>query len=180
MKQFKMLFALFLLLPFYSFNEVSSTLYKSDKVIIYTKNDGIRMKFLLANFDEKEALQVSYYIFSEPKRIIGTESFTTNTELINNYIVKYKSKAHQVNSNKHDIEYDEKDFKIVHEIRNNKMYFYYYHSKNNSSITFRNSDKSKKIEDSSWSYLGINTFLMDVYINNKLVISKNFDLKDKK
>ena len=179
MKQFKIVFALFLLLPFSSFNEVSSTLFENEKVIIYTKNDGIRMKFLLANFDEKEALQVSYYIFSEPKRIIGTESFTTNRELINNYIAKYKSKAHQVNSNKHDIEYDEKDFKIVHEIRNNKMYFYYYHSKSNSSTTLRNSDKSKTIEDSSWLYLGINAFLMDVYINEKLVLSKNFDFNDK-
>ena len=56
------------------------------------------------------------------------------------------------------------------------MYFYSYHSKVNSSRTLSNRSNASQKEDYSWLYVGTKNFLMDVYINDKLVQSKYFDL----
>jgi hypothetical protein len=177
MEHIKTLFLLSFFLIFSSFDDSDFVFYKNDKIILSSKRGGVNMNVLFNEFDKQERLKVAYYVFTEPKKLIGTEEITRNKELISNYIAKYKIKAHQANSKKHDIEYDEMDFKIVHEIRNNKMFFYYYHSKINSSTTFIKTDNAKNKENYSWLFIGVNDFLMDIYINDELVLSKYFGLK---
>ena len=51
------------------------------------------MTVFFNQFDKQERLKVAYYVFTESKKLIGTEEVTNNKNLISNYIAKYKVKA---------------------------------------------------------------------------------------
>lgn len=59
--------------------------------------------------------------------------------------------------------------------KNDRIYFYYYKSDVNSIRTTTNSGNLENKMDSFWQYCSNNKFLMDVFINDKLVLSKQFD-----
>ena len=163
-----------LLFLFVSFNDKDITLYKTNKVEISSINKGIRVKYNFKNFDNNESIKVQYFLFSKEKKIIGSESFTNNKMLIQNYISKYKKKAVILHKEKNDIQLNEERFKIVYEIKNKKLFFYYYRSDITSSL----SASKRGGESTTWTYHGESKFLFDIYINNILVLSKHFDLNN--
>lgn len=179
MKLIKILIPFVLLFFFVSFNERITTLFKNDKVEIYSKKGGIRVKYTFENFEDREQITVKYLVFTVPKKMIGSERYTQDKSLIQTYISKYKNKALVNNKSNYDIESEEDDVKIVYEKRNNKLVFYYYISKINSKTTIIKSNDFEKLRDHSWHYHGTNKFLMDVYIDEVQVLSKHFDLNPK-
>lgn len=175
MKTLKVIFAFVFLFLLSSFSEITTSLFKNDKVNIYVKNNGIRIKYFFEKFNQNESYKVAYYIYTKPKSLIGSEKKTNNKELINQYITKYKQKAFESNQSKNDIELGLDKFKIVQEFKNDKIYFYYYKSDVNSKRTITNSGNLENKKDSFWQYYGDNKFLIDVFINDKLSLSKQFD-----
>ena len=93
MKHIKTLFLLSFFLIFSSFDGADFVLFKNDKIILTSKKGGVNMTVLFNQFDKQERLKVAYYVFTESKKLIGTEEVTNNKNLISNYIAKYKVKA---------------------------------------------------------------------------------------
>jgi hypothetical protein len=179
MKLIKITVSLVLLFFFMSFNERITTLFKNDKVEIYSNKGGIGVIYAFENFEDRETITVNYLIFTAPKKLIGSENYTQDKSLIQTYISKYKNKAVVSNKTNYDIESEEDDVKIVYEKQNNRLVFYYYISKINSTTTIVKSNDFEKLKDHSWHYIGANKFLMDVYIDEVQVLSKHFDLNPK-
>ena len=96
------------------FNDKVNNQY-SNKVKIYSNDNGIRINYKFENFEDRESITVKYLIFTAPKKVIGSESFTKSKALIDGFITKYKKKAIELHKGKNDIEVNEGDFKIVYE-----------------------------------------------------------------
>ena len=175
MKLIKITVSLVLLLFFMSFNERITTLFKNDKVEIYSNKGGIGVIYAFENFEDRESITVKYLIFTAPKKVIGSESFTKSKALIDGFITKYKKKAIELHKGKNDIEVNEGDFKIVYENKNNRLVFYYYKAKINGSETLSKSGSYEKFRDGSWHYHGPGKFLVDICIDDKQVLSKHFN-----
>lgn len=116
--------------------------------------------------------------YLNPKKYIGSENLTTNKAIINRYIEKYKLNAFKdyfkVDFAK--FEKEKSDFKIVYAINDNKMDFYYYHSEINGYHEVRKSGNLEKKKDSFCHYFGSDDFLVEIFSNNELLISKQFNL----
>jgi len=168
---------IFLLSGFNSFQEC---LYKNEKVIIYMKKGGIRMNFLFENFEEEEQLKVEYVFFKAPKVGIGTEEITTNKEVIKRYEKKYKQQILKHHINQPDKVVTANDIKMVNQIDKGKMHFYYYIAQVSGMESVKKAGNNKRINDPMWHFVGSKKFLVDIKINDELVLSKQFDLDNKK
>lgn len=179
MRQLILIFSIVTVFLLSSFTDFKNVLFQNEKVIFYVKDGGLRMNILLENFEEGESYNFRYYIYSKPKKLVGSEEVTSNKDLIDQYISKYKYKAFKdyFKVSFAEFEKEQHAFKIVTEAKNDKMYFYYYHSEVNGGVKSCKSS-NKKIDDSSWSYIGANNFLFDVYSNDKLLMSKHFNLQN--
>ena len=162
----------FLLVGFDTKKEV---LFKNEKVIIYMVNGGLRLNYLVENFDEEETLNIDYIFYTDTKEFLGTESITSNQVLISELKEKYKQIAKL--KSKQDVEIDKNKYKVVIETKMDKMYFYYYNVLVCGNISFKNLNSSNNINDSMWHFVGANKFIVDIKINDKQVLSKKFDLE---
>ena len=165
--------SLFLLSSFIN-NDV--IFFENNKVRIYSNDNGIRFNYKFENFEERESIKVDFFLYDASKKVIGSESSTKNKALIDNYIAKYKKKAVELHNGKHDIEVNEENFKIVFENKNNKLVFYYYKTKIHGSKTLSKSGNYEKKRDGSWYYHGEGEYLVDIYIDDKQVLSKHFNV----
>ena len=175
MKLSKIVIPFVLLFFFVSFNDNIVAFYENNKVKIYSNDNGIRINYKFENFEDRESITVKYLIFTAPKKVIGSESFTKSKALIDGFVTKYKKKAIELHKGKNDIEVNEGDFKIVYENKNNRLVFYYYKAKINGSETLSKSGSYEKFRDGSWHYHGPGKFLVDICIDDKQVLSKHFN-----
>jgi len=167
---------LLLLFLLSSFNDNKVTFFENNKVKIYSNNNGVRIYYKFENFEERESIQVAFFLYDDAKKIIGSESFTKNKVVIEEYIAKYKRKAVDLNKGKHDIEAKSEDFKIVYENKNNRLVFYYYKTKIQGYETLSKPINYEKLRDGFWLYHGSGKYLVDIYINENQVLSKQFNL----
>ena len=159
-----------------SFTKDDVVFFENNKVKIYSNNNGIRFNYKFENFEDRESIKVDFFIYDASKKVLGSESSTKNKALIDNYIAKYKKKAVEMHKGKHDIEVNEENFKIVFENKNNNLVFYYYKTKIYGSETLSKSGNYEKIRDGRWYYHGEGKYLVDIYINDKQVLSKHFNV----
>ena len=156
--------------------------YQNDKVKISLERGGVNQTFNYKNLEDNETLKVQYYVFKNSKVFLGSETFTENKKLLEQYRLKYLKMAVEKNRNKYDVEYDKSKFKIVTEKSNNRIRFYYYHSDVNSTETVKQTcvknynDTSK----SGWLYFGLTDFLIEISINDKIVVFKEYHLNQNK
>lgn len=154
--------------------------YKSEKCELRWVSQGIKRTLFFRNFEDDEKFKIQYRVFDDEKVFIGKEDFTNNKQLLDYYYSRYLKKAVEENKSKHDIEYFEKDFKIVTEKRNNKINFYYYHTGINSILSLRkphNLSKHDEENDWGWSAVSAKKFLLEVIVNDKTVMFKEFHMK---
>ena len=87
---------------------------------------------------------------------------------------KYLKKAMEIeNKLFHDISPEKKNFKIVHEVTNNQVYFYYYLAKTYySAIICRKQKKDKEYD--GWIFSGYKPFWFELILNNKVVVWKKY------
>ncbi len=163
-----------------SFTDNNVTFFENKKVKIYSNNNGIRFNYKFENFEDSESIKVDFFLYDASKKVIGSESFTKNKTLIDDYIAKYMSKAVELHKRNHDIEVNEENFKIVYENKNNRLIFYYYKTKIHGSKTLSKSGNYEKKRDGSWYYHGEGKYLIDIYINDKQVLSKYFIVNSEK
>ena len=159
-----------------SFNDNNVTFFENKKVKIYSNNNGIRFNYKFENFEDRESIKVDFFLYDASKKVIGSESFTKNKALIDDYIAKYMNKAVELHKGKHDIEVNEENFKIVYENKNNRLVFYYFKTKIHGSKTLSKSGNYEKIRDGRWYYHGEGKYLVDIYINDIQVLSKHFNV----
>ncbi|MBC8882621.1 hypothetical protein H9X57_02040 [Flavobacterium piscinae] len=159
-----------------SFKDRKAIIFENEKIIFYLKDKGIQAKINLCSGEEGEKLNFRYLVYTKPKTFIGTEKYTTNKKLMDVYSRKYKMAAWEENKNKQDIEATLEDFKIVQEIKNNKIYFYYYKATSGLYKEITKTGVLDKKMNPFWQYIGADKFLIDIYINEKLVHSKYFEL----
>ena len=159
-----------------SFTKDDVVFFENNKVKIYSNNNGIRFNYKFENFEDRESIKVDFFSYDASKKVLGSESSTKNKALIDNYIAKYRNKAVEMHKAKHAIEVNEENFKIVYENKNNRLVFYYYKTKIHGSETLSKSGNYEKIRDGRWYYHGEGKYLVDIYINDKQVLSKHFNV----
>ncbi|ESU19164.1 hypothetical protein FCR2A7T_25870 [Flavobacterium cauense R2A-7] len=152
--------------------------YQNDKIKLSLEKGGVNQTFNFKNFEENETVKVQFRVFNNSKVFLGSETFTENKKLIEQYRSKYLKMAVEKNRNMHDIEYDERKFKIVTEKSNNRIRFYYYHSKVNSKETVNQSCAKtyNNTSKSDWLYFGNTDFLIEISINDKIEVFKEYNL----
>jgi hypothetical protein len=141
------------------------------------ENEGIRTQFLFENFEKGERMDVKYVVYKDSKKFIGKESVTPNKALIKSHEKKYLKLILEQNKDLNDIDLDANCVKIVNEIKNGQFYFYYYTCHISGSQSVRNTENNAYKVDRLWQYVGIQKFVLDVFINGEVVSSGHFDLE---
>lgn len=153
--------------------------YQDDIVKLILDKGGVSKSYNYKKLKDNDSFNISYRIFKLPKVYLGSENFTSEKRLLKEYTNKYLRKAIEEKNIDSDITQSEDHFKIVTEKSKNRLRYYYYHA---NAISYKTIYKIPgKIynddDNSGWLYFGLEDFIIEIKINDKLVVFKEYHLK---
>ncbi len=153
----------------------SITLFENEKFKISFQDGALKQKYHHQKNDDNVYDTISIRLFPIEKIYLGKE--TAKNFNLKATQKKYLKKAMELENRKfHDVDPGSKNFKILHELRNNYTYFYYYFTRIYSSRTMnfgRYESKSNKDYD-CWMYYGNDPFWFEFTLNGRVVVWKKY------